>query len=52
MSALPARESMEFDDVVVGASPAGLASAIRLKLQPAKKGAEVLSCLDGARLAM
>src|SRR6202167_899139 len=45
---LPAREAMEFDAVIVGAGPAGLAAAIRLKqLAPDKsvvvveKGAEV-----------
>jgi electron-transferring-flavoprotein dehydrogenase len=38
---LPERESMEFDVVVVGAGPAGLATAIRLKQLAAEKGAEL-----------
>lgn len=29
---LPERESMEFDVVIVGAGPAGLAAAIRFKV--------------------
>ena len=39
--ALPERESMDFDVVVVGAGPAGLATAIRLKQLAAEKGGEV-----------
>jgi len=47
-SALPPREAMEFDTVIVGAGPAGLAAGIRVKqLAPDKsvvvveKGSEV-----------
>src|SRR5215204_4734422 len=38
---LPERESMAFDVVVVGAGPAGLSTAIRLKQLAAGKGAEI-----------
>jgi electron-transferring-flavoprotein dehydrogenase len=38
---LPEREAMEFDVVIVGGGPAGLASAIRLKQIAAEKGEEI-----------
>ena len=38
---LPERETMEFDVVIVGAGPSGLAAAIRLKQLAAAKGAEI-----------
>ncbi len=39
------RESMEYDVVVVGAGPGGLASAIRLKQLAAGAGREVSVCV-------
>lgn len=38
---LPEREAMEFDVVIVGAGPAGLAAAIRLKQLAAEAGSEI-----------
>ncbi|MCT8970305.1 electron transfer flavoprotein-ubiquinone oxidoreductase [Microbaculum marinisediminis] len=38
---LPERESMEFDVVIVGAGPAGLAAAIRLKQLAAEAGGDI-----------
>ena len=43
--ALPERESMDYDVVIVGAGPAGLGAAIRLKQQAAIDSSEISVCI-------
>ena len=45
MTSTTPREAMEFDIVIVGAGPAGLGAAIRLKQLAAAAGKEVTVCV-------
>jgi len=45
MSSLEPREAMEFDVVIVGAGPAGLSAAIRLKQLAAETGNDITVCV-------
>lgn len=44
-SELPPRESMDYDVVIVGAGPAGLAASIRVKQLAAESGKDLSVCV-------